>query len=233
MTLATIDPTSAVAVTSYLEKAKEWLATAVENTGPETIAKAKAEIATAAEAAKQLNLSREIQDDAIEMVRRAEYALGKSIKKGQAEGTVAKRSDNLPVGNGRSPISQVRHSATPVTEFVRGNGERSEVYAMADLPPHEFDEVLEEAKAEGNLSRANVARKAREISGKPRQAQRDDAEVLLNSVRSLADQAARAAEKLTPAQIARVTPKADLWTVGLGESVETLQRLLTSLNEEK
>lgn len=76
-------------------------------------------------------------------------------------------------------------------------------------------------------------KKYQQKSERPRQAQRDDAEVLLNSVRSLADQAARAAAKLTPAQIARVTPKADLWTVGLGESLEALQRLLTSLTEEK
>lgn len=66
-----------------------------------------------------------------------------------------------------------------------------------------------------------------------RQAQRDDAEVLLNRIQSLADQAARQAAHLTPAQIARVKPKADLWTVGLGESLEALQRLLTSLTEEK
>lgn len=32
---------------------------------------------------------------------------------------------------------------------------------MGELEPHEFDEVLDEAKAEGNLSRANVARKAK------------------------------------------------------------------------
>lgn len=68
---------------------------------------------------------------------------------------------------------------------------------------------------------------------RPRQVHRDDAEILLNAVRSYADQAARSAAKLTPAQIARVKPKADLWTVGLGESVEALQRLLTSLIEEK
>lgn len=70
-------------------------------------------------------------------------------------------------------------------------------------------------------------------AGRPRQAQRDDAEVLLNLVQSCADQAARTARKLTPAQIARVTPKADHWTVGLRESLEALQDLLTSLTEEK
>jgi hypothetical protein len=70
-------------------------------------------------------------------------------------------------------------------------------------------------------------------SGRLRQTQRDDAEVVLNSIGSLLDQARRHADKLTPAQIARVKPKADLWTVGLGESLETLTRLLTSLTEEK
>jgi hypothetical protein len=65
------------------------------------------------------------------------------------------------------------------------------------------------------------------------QAQRDDAEVILNRLCSLAAQASREATTLTPAQITRVTQKADLWTVGLRESVETLQRLLTSLTEEK
>ncbi|MGA4670049.1 hypothetical protein ACPCG0_09675 [Propionibacteriaceae bacterium Y1923] len=45
-----------------------------------------------AEATKQLGLSKEIRDDATEMVRRAEYALGKAIRKGQAEGTVTSRA---------------------------------------------------------------------------------------------------------------------------------------------
>lgn len=70
-------------------------------------------------------------------------------------------------------------------------------------------------------------------SPRGRQAQRDDAERVLNRLTALADQAAREAAKLTPAQIARVTQKADLWVAGLRESVETLQRLLTSLTEEK
>src|SRR5690606_26145710 len=82
---------SEVAITGYLQQARDWLATAVEQTGPEQIAMAKAQIATAAEAAKQLGLSKEIREDAAEMVRRAEYALGKAIRKGQAEGTVVSR----------------------------------------------------------------------------------------------------------------------------------------------
>jgi hypothetical protein len=65
-----------------------------------------------------------------------------------------------------------------------------------------------------------------------RQAHRPDAEVLLNLVETEARKAATTASKLTADQIGRVKPKADLWTVGLRESVETLQRLLTSLESE-
>lgn len=65
-----------------------------------------------------------------------------------------------------------------------------------------------------------------------RQVHREDAETYLNLVQTLADKAAREALKLTPAQIARVKPKAAHWTDGLRQSVETLQRLLSSLTEE-
>jgi hypothetical protein len=66
-----------------------------------------------------------------------------------------------------------------------------------------------------------------------RQAQRDDAETYLNLAQSYADKAAKQVGKLTAAQIERVKPNAALWVGGIGESVETLQRLLTSLTEEK
>lgn len=67
---------------------------------------------------------------------------------------------------------------------------------------------------------------------RPRQMKRSDAETYLNLVVSHADQAAREAEKLTPAQIERVKPNAALWVGGIRASMETLQRLLTSLTEE-
>lgn len=70
-------------------------------------------------------------------------------------------------------------------------------------------------------------------AGRTQRRSRDDAEVYLNAVEMHARKAAREADKLTAAQIARVRAEADLWTVGLRESVETLQRLLTSLTKEK
>lgn len=167
MTLSPIDPTNEVAVSDYLTKARDWLSRAVDETGPQQIAAAKAEIATAAEATKQLGLSKEIQDDAKEMVRRAEYALAKSIRKGQAEGTVLSDATK----GGRRDVDHP-DIARPVTDFAArgelyGSQRATGILDAADSAPEQtdFDAALDAARAEGNLSRANVARKAREASG--------------------------------------------------------------------
>lgn len=166
MTLVPVDATNEVAVTSYLQRARDWLTRAVDETGPEQIAAAKAEIATAAEATKQLGLSKEIQLDAQEMVRRAEYALGKAIRKGQKEGTIETlrdaRSRAGRSSTGRHPdINTV--SKRPLSEFASrddliGNG--AGIAHLSDgVDAPEFDAALAQAKAEGNVSRANVVRK--------------------------------------------------------------------------
>lgn len=239
MTLSPVDPTNEVAVTSYLSQARDWLSRAVDETGPEQIARAKAEIATAAEATKQLGLSKEIQQDAQEMVRRAEYALAKSIRKGQAEGTVLSDSTK----GGRRDVDHP-DIARPVTDYATrgelyGSQRATGILSAADAvaTDADFDAAVDAARAEGNLSRANVARKARETSGKAaatrRAKPRDTAEVTLNSIQSLVAKAAREAQNLTPDQIRRVKPKADLWTVGLRNSIEALQRLVNSLDPEE
>lgn len=167
MTLIPVDTSSELAVSDYLTRARDWLATAVEKTGPEQIAAAKAEIATAAEATKQLGLSKEIQLDAQEMVRRAEYALGKAIRKGQAEGTVRSQSDGI--SNARVTPSESLHKVGDFGTYgeMYGRDGQSGVLGLADdIPdPDDFEGAITEAKAEGNLSRANVARKAHEKAG--------------------------------------------------------------------
>jgi len=97
----------AVSVVTALENAKAWLANAVETTGPAEIAAAKAQIVTAETHARELRLSKDIQTDTKEMVRIAEFALGKAIRKGQEEGTVARRgqgSGGIPPGAHRERI---------------------------------------------------------------------------------------------------------------------------------
>lgn len=152
-----------VAVSSYLEHAKEWLSTAVEMTGPDVIAGARAEIATAAEATKQLGLSREIQLDAEEMVRRAEYALGKAVRKGQAEGEVGSRAD--AGWTARNLQSQGQTLKTSTEEIFTSSQQRTEIYALSDnATPDQFEAALGEARAEGNPSRANVVRKVKQAN---------------------------------------------------------------------
>lgn len=173
MSLVPVDTSSTVAVTDYLTKARDWLATAVEVTGPEQIAAAKAEIATAAEATKQLGLSKEIQEDAVEMVRRAEYALGKAIRKGQAEGTVRRVGEigtshdrwngvDRPTGNSTKASPSDFASKSELSGVKGGDG----IYAIVDNATDDdvFEAALEEARAEGNLSRANVARKVKGVA---------------------------------------------------------------------
>lgn len=167
-----------VAVSTYLEHAKEWLASAVEMTGPEQIAAAKAEIATAAEATKQLHLSKEIQLDAQEMVRRAEYALGKAIRKGQAEGMIRTKGERGPqtadyerIRNGRhevvqAPVSNATNFLKPgPTDFASHEelyGNKSGAMHLVDgVTDDQFESALDVAKREGNPSRANVVRKIR------------------------------------------------------------------------
>lgn len=162
-TLVPIDPTSEVSVTTLLERAQQWLAEAVHRGEPGDIAAVKAQMATAAEATQQLGLSKDIQMDAQEMVRRAEYALGKAIRRGQAEGTIRTRNSNLRNVEGHSVISE---QASP-SDFVHkrelvGNTGQTGIYSLVDgVEPEEFDAALEEARAEENLSRANLARKVR------------------------------------------------------------------------
>lgn len=66
-----------------------------------------------------------------------------------------------------------------------------------------------------------------------RGAQRDPAETYLNLIEMQAARAAREVKNLTPDQIRRIRPKADLWTVGLRNSIEVLQHLVDSLDPKE
>lgn len=149
-----------VAVTQMLTEARAWLAHAVESTGPQAIANFKAQMATVAEATKQLNLSKEIQLDAQEMVRRAERGVGQAIRKGQADGVVG---DGRTGGLVRQQVLDPNSLVSP-SVVIPSTDERVATYAMTDnLTDDQFDAAIDAAKEEGNLSRANVVRKVRDI----------------------------------------------------------------------
>lgn len=160
-----------VGVTLYLADARDRLALALAESGPEQVASLRAEMATVQEMTKQLGLSKEIQDDAAEMVRRCEYGLGKAIRAGQAAGVVARtgsvRGVPEPGVRGSMPSSTERIDlpASPTT-FLGPSGQGgSEIYALAEATEAEFEDALGRAREEKNVSRANVVRKVREVTG--------------------------------------------------------------------
>lgn len=147
------------AVTHMLSEARSWLAHAVEATGPQAIANFKAQMATVAEATKQLNLSKGIQLDALEMVRRAERGVGQAIRKGQAEGAINSGANSARIRYGILDRNSVPASPSTVAPNAE---ERHHIYAMTDgVTDEQFDAAIEDAKAEENVSRANVVRKIR------------------------------------------------------------------------
>lgn len=178
MSLVPVDPKDESSVLALLERAASWLSEAVHRGEAGDVALVKAQIATAAEATKQLNLSKEIQLDAQEMVRRAEYALGKAIRRGQAEGTIAReyasggpRVDYTRDGKTVHVEDRLRESEpmSPIdVAGVTNHSMLTPIYQLSDgIEPAELDEALRLAKSEGNLSRNNVLRKVKRETGGP------------------------------------------------------------------
>lgn len=178
--LDTLDAASReVAITGMLDQARTWLAHAVESSAPaQDIANFKAYIATAAETARRLKVSKEIQVDAEVMVRRTERALGQAIRTGQEHGEIAVRGQGADVRPPRAHRDRSDSGISLPTAFataaeLSGNG--GGIYAMTDdVTDEQFDQALQAAQDEENVSRANVVRKVREIAQPSWREQQDE-----------------------------------------------------------
>ena len=153
-----------IAVTAILQQSHDWLARAQEATDPaRQVSEFKAFIATVAETSKQLKLSKEIQQDSQVMVRRAERALGLAIRKGQTEGQISDRGSRNNYGGPNHRQSRDSTLSSP-DEFLPTGSDRAMTYAVTDdVSDDEFEEALERAQDERNVSRANVVRKIQNI----------------------------------------------------------------------
>jgi hypothetical protein len=148
---------------AMLEQAITALSEAIDSMPISGVVALKAQVVTIQTATRELGMSKEAQDLAAEAVRRAEWALGRAVRTGQDDGTVARQGYPLQrmadEGGKQAVIPEAR-----VSDFVTKNEWRGDggIAALTEAEPAEFDAAIEAAKAEGNLSRTNVVRKIRE-----------------------------------------------------------------------
>lgn len=157
-------------VTVMLSHSRTGLLAAIAAQDLPGIVEYKAKASAIHEITKQLKLGKDMQLDAAEFIRRAERGLGVAIREGQANGTVAKKSESTGpqsdyVRGGKvvhvDPLPDKKKKSP--AEYIGNSGQtQHEIYALTDnVSDDQFEEALTEAKEEGNLSRANVARKAK------------------------------------------------------------------------
>jgi hypothetical protein len=154
-------------VVQACERAKAWLREALEHGEIEQIAEIKSQAEAVRVYTAQKQLGRDAQLAAAEIVRRAERGIGLAIRRGQHNGQIARRGDRgsrgAPGVHGGNPGDRRGDHLGSPAGFFRHGDERAGAYAMTDgVCDTDFEGALGEARAEGNLSRANVVRKIRQ-----------------------------------------------------------------------
>jgi hypothetical protein len=150
------DPAQYVALAC--ERAKAWLADAIAHGEIEQIVELKSQAEAIRIYTQQKQLGKDAELSAAEIVRRAERGLGMAVRRGQEAGTVRRRGEGGGDPRFVDPAPD-KDRISPKSLF-KGHAEAQDAYSLADTADDDFEEAIEEAKDEGNLSRANVVRKA-------------------------------------------------------------------------
>lgn len=146
------------------ERAKAWLREALDNGEIDQIVEVKSQAEAIRVYTMQKQLGKDAQLSATEIVRRAERGIGVAIRRGQEDGSIYKKHAGRPqeINHGDTQV-KVR----PVTDFAKyddlgGSGNQPGIYDLTDdVSDEDFEQALAQAKAEQNLTRANVARKVK------------------------------------------------------------------------
>jgi hypothetical protein len=150
------------------ERAKVWLQEVLDHGDIGQIIEVKSQAEAIRVYTMQKNLGKDAGLSAQEIVRRAERGIGAAIRRGQEDGTIRKSGQFC--GNG---LVDNASCPQPVTDFathteLTGNSQQPGFYDLTDgVPDEQFEEAIGEARAEGNLSRASVARKVRARKPRP------------------------------------------------------------------
>ena len=152
-------------VVRVCEQAKALLEEALERGQLEQIAEVKSQAEAVRVYTVQRQLGRDAQLAAAEIVRRAERGIGVAIRRGQAAGQIRRRGDHgsaRMAGNGDgNTISKPGPGDFASAVELRGNG--AGIYHLTDgVSDEDFEEAVAAAKAEQDLSRANIVRKIRQ-----------------------------------------------------------------------
>lgn len=149
-------------VVAALDRAKAWLAQATTTDLPEVVEnKRRAEAIRCYVAQKELAHDAELA--ATELVRRAERRIGQLIREGQENGEIKRQGERGPE---KAADDTRSFSAKPgPTDFAPAHELSSNgtgIYQMTDgVSDDDFEEALDEARQEKNMSRANVVRKVK------------------------------------------------------------------------
>ena len=158
------------------QRAKTLLREALDHGDIDQIAELKSQAEAVRVYTIQKQLGTDAQLAAAEIVRCADRGIGVAIRRGQENGAIRKPHENggprsdytrngkpvhVDLGSGESKVSSGGKASSA---FYAGTGQsRADIYAMTDrVPDGDFEDALVQAKAEGNLSRANVVRKIRQ-----------------------------------------------------------------------
>lgn len=153
-------------MTVVLHRAKGWL---VEAQNIDRVRDAKA-IAVGYEAViieKELSLDAQLA--ATEIVRRCERRIGQLVREGQEEGLIRRQGQAAAPRNQHGPAVRPRgaEQQSP-SEVFSNHKEAADSYAMTDgVSDETYNQAVQEAREEGNLSRANVVRKVKGERSEP------------------------------------------------------------------
>lgn len=161
-------------VVDCLERGKTWLAEALEHGDLDQLVNMKGYAETLRVATMQKQLGKDAQLSATELVRRAERCIGVGIRQGQDAGEIRGRgSDARTDLPGHDVLVSPSVYATP--SELAGGGSTPGIYDLTDdITDDEFEAAIEDARAEENLSRANLTRKLKPHKAKPKPRDRDE-----------------------------------------------------------
>ena len=142
-------------------RARAWLREALEHGEIGQLAEARSQAEAVRVYTMQKQLGRDAQLAAAEIVRRAERGIGVAIRRGQAAGEIRGRGGHGARNGADNTISRPGPADYASITELRGNG--AGIYHLTDGVSEEaFERALATAKAEENLSRANVVRQIRQ-----------------------------------------------------------------------